>query len=28
MKKKFKNAEDLSQQISTDIKAVKLFFNL
>lgn len=26
--KKFKNAEDLSQQISTDIKAVKLFFNL
>jgi len=26
--KKFKNAEDLSHQISTDIKAVKLFFNL
>ncbi len=26
--KKFKNAGDLSQQISTDIKAVKLFFNL
>ena len=26
--KKFKNAEDLSQQIKTDIKAVKLFFNL